>query len=68
MERVTPNLYSSKSDCCGCGACYSICFHKAISMVVDEEGFEYPIIDDRKCVKCNACVRVCPIKNLKCIQ
>lgn len=55
-------LYKRKEDCCGCYACYSSCVKKAISFMVDEEGFEYPIIDYNKCVKCGLCLKVCPIK------
>lgn len=57
-----PILYSKKEQCCGCAACYSICYKKAISMVEDEEGFEYPQIDTIKCVRCYQCVAVCPFK------
>ena len=47
-----PVLYSRKEECCGCTACYAICPKEAISMVEDEEGFEYPQIDESKCVRC----------------
>lgn len=57
-----PILYKCKTDCCGCTSCYSICPQKAIFMVEDEEGFEYPKIDESKCVCCYKCVNVCPIK------
>lgn len=30
-------------------------------MIEDEEGFNYPIIDSEKCVKCYLCKQVCPI-------
>lgn len=50
-----------KQDCCGCSACYSACPIKAISMVEDEEGFLYPIIDEEKCVNCGLCLKKCPI-------
>ena len=41
----------NKKECCGCTACEQICPKKAISMVqVDHEGFNYPIIDNTKCV------------------
>lgn len=59
-----PVLYQCKADCCGCTTCYAICPKQAISMVVDEEGFEYPKIDESKCVCCYQCVKVCPIKSL----
>ena len=63
INNSLPVLYKNKEECCGCSACYAICPNKAISMKTDEEGFEYPFIDDSKCVKCYACLRVCPLKN-----
>lgn len=60
-----PILYYKKEECCGCTACYAVCPKKAISMIEDEEGFEYPQIDEHKCVRCYQCIRVCPIKAAK---
>lgn len=60
-----PVLYENKVDCCGCTACYSICPKSAITMKEDEEGFEYPRIDEKKCVRCGMCMKVCPIKEAK---
>lgn len=60
-----PVLYNSKSECCGCTACYAICPKGAISMQADEEGFDYPIINEEKCIRCESCIRVCPIKEAK---
>lgn len=57
-----PVLYKRKEECCGCTACCAICPKEAISMVADEEGFEYPQIDEGKCVCCYQCIKVCPIK------
>lgn len=57
-----PVLYNRKEKCCGCTACYSICPKQAISMQPDEEGFDYPVIDEEKCVRCEMCLKVCPIK------
>lgn len=62
MRKQVPILYKRKEECCGCTACYAICPCNAISMVRDEEGFEYPQIINEKCIKCYRCVNVCPIK------
>lgn len=60
-----PVLYNRKEECCGCTACYAICPKEAISMVEDEEGFEYPQIDEEKCIRCYKCLKVCPFKKLR---
>ena len=60
-KRIIPILYVRKEDCCGCTACFSICPNSAIIMIEDEEGFEYPKIDEEKCVKCYMCLKVCPV-------
>lgn len=65
MFKEKPILYNRKEDCCGCTACYAACPMSAIEMVEDEEGFDYPFINDEKCVKCYKCVLACPIKNKK---
>ena len=53
-----------KSKCVGCGACYQICSHKALSMRSDEEGFLYPVVESPlECVNCGFCEQVCPISN-----
>lgn len=62
MKEV-PELYKRKEECCGCTACFAICPKDAISMVEDEEGFEFPQIDKHKCIRCYMCLKVCPFKN-----
>ena len=64
MKKI-PILYKRKEECCGCTACYAICSQKAISMCEDEEGFEYPQINESECVRCNRCIQVCPVKAAK---
>ena len=49
-----------KTECFGCEACAQICSVLAITMVEDDEGFCYPIIDCDKCIKCGQCRSVCP--------
>ena len=44
---------------------YAICPKDAITMIEDEEGFEYPQIDENKCVHCYQCIKVCPFKATK---
>lgn len=62
MKKEVPVLYTNKEDCCGCTACYAICSESAITMEADEEGFLYPQIEAKKCIRCYACLRVCPYK------
>lgn len=52
-------------NCYGCTACYNICPKKAISMVENEEGFLYPVVDKDKCINCGLCRKVCPYINKK---
>lgn len=61
-EKKVPILYNRKEECCGCTACYAICSQRAISMVLDEEGFEYPSIEENLCIRCYRCTKVCPLK------
>lgn len=60
-----PVLYEKKADCCGCTACYNICSGHAISMEEDEEGFDYPQIEEKRCIGCLLCVKVCPVKKIR---
>lgn len=60
-----PVLFDDKSKCCGCRACLNICPVSAISMVEDEYGFEYPVIDEDKCIRCGRCKTVCAFQKGK---
>ena len=53
----------NKSKCSGCYACYNICPQKAITMVEDQYGFKYPIINKKLCINCDLCKKVCYPKN-----
>ena len=48
-----------KNTCNGCGVCALVCPKKCIKMVEDTEGFLYPEIDEKKCIKCDKCRRFC---------
>lgn len=56
-------LFAEKKNCCGCGACSSICPKNAITMQEDEYGFIYPEIDSKKCVECGLCISSCHYKS-----
>lgn len=58
--RDTP--YKNRDYCSGCGACVDICSKNAISMTVDNYGFEYPEIDLMQCIQCGLCQNCCPEK------
>ncbi len=62
--KESPVLYKKKEECCGCSACYSICPQEAITMISDEEGFEYPEINKERCIQCYLCLKVCPFKSV----
>jgi coenzyme F420-reducing hydrogenase beta subunit len=49
-----------KVKCSGCAACYNSCNHGAISMQYDDKGFSYPVIDNKLCIDCHLCEKVCP--------
>ena len=57
----------NRSDCCGCSVCQDVCPKSAIKMQADQEGFEYPFVDEMKCIDCGLCLKKCPteINNLK---
>lgn len=54
---------NNKENCCGCGACSSICPVNCITLIKDHKGFDYPQIDEKICIECGACIRVCPFIN-----
>lgn len=63
MEKNDIILFENQKECCGCGACVSICPKNAISMQEDPYGFRYPKINTSLCVKCETCKRVCAYQN-----
>ena len=49
-----------KKNCSGCAACRSVCPKDCISMLKDEEGFEYPVLTSPDlCTGCKLCEKVC---------
>lgn len=53
-------LFTKKSQCCGCMACADICPQDAIILETDSEGFCYPRIRRELCTDCKRCKTVCP--------
>lgn len=49
-----------KNSCTGCLACYNICNHEAIELKNDKKGFVYTQINEKKCIGCDLCKKVCP--------
>lgn len=50
------------NECCGCGACESVCPKKAIKMKENSKGFFYPEIDTDRCVNCSLCEKICDFR------
>ncbi len=49
--------------CTGCGACIAKCPKQCIYFNDDKNGFAYPEICEKDCVKCGICAKVCPVQN-----
>ena len=49
-----------KYDCSGCGACEKTCPVKCVNMQSDDEGFRYPVVDNKACIECGKCIKNCP--------
>lgn len=62
IQKNIVTLFDEKSECCGCSACMAVCPRSAIIMVEDEEGFLYPFINDKLCIKCHLCIGTCPCR------
>lgn len=54
---------TDKANCCGCNACVQCCPKQCITMHQDEEGFDYPTVNENDCINCGLCEKVCPILN-----
>ena len=54
---------TDKSKCCGCSACVTSCPAGCIDFNEDEQGFNYPIVDNGRCINCGLCEKVCPCLN-----
>lgn len=57
-----------KFSCYGCYACKERCPNGAITMLEDEEGFVYPVIDEMICNQCNLCKNICIYSNSEVLE
>jgi coenzyme F420-reducing hydrogenase beta subunit len=58
-KKMTTIKDQNKDKCVGCGLCSLVCPKKCISMHEDEEGYIYPVIDEKQCVECGLCLKEC---------
>ena len=47
-----------KNKCTGCMACIDYCPYDGLDLIIDEEGFYYPKVNE-KCIECGACPISC---------
>ena len=47
--------------CTGCTACAAVCPKGCITMIADDDGFPYPVIDENACIGCGLCEKTCPV-------
>lgn len=52
-------------SCYGCGVCAVACPRKAIAIKESVEGFWIPVIDEKLCVECGICDKVCAYADRK---
>jgi len=57
-----------KFSCYGCYACKELCPSNAITMLEDEEGFFYPVINETNCNHCNLCKKICIYSNSEILE
>lgn len=53
------NILSVGNDCTGCRVCELVCPRRCICMEQNDEGFLYPVVNDRECISCGLCLKKC---------
>jgi coenzyme F420 hydrogenase subunit beta len=51
---------SDQCLCCGCGTCNAVCGKQAIDMRESSMGRLYATVNEKKCIDCGMCLKVCP--------
>ena len=57
------NISRIKEKCVGCKSCQQSCPKQCITMEINKEGFWYPHVNEKVCIKCGKCLKTCPIVN-----
>jgi coenzyme F420-reducing hydrogenase beta subunit len=63
MRRLGVTESVPSSLCCGCGACVDACSRKALSLILNDEGFYRPALDVGRCSSCGVCNLHCPMQS-----
>lgn len=53
------NDKNQKNNCTSCGMCSAICPKDAIKIILNDDGFYRPIIDEELCINCGICKKIC---------
>ena len=53
------NIAKVQDRCTGCRSCEQSCPMQCISFIENKEGFLYPCVDEKKCINCRKCLKVC---------
>jgi ferredoxin len=62
VENVPLVSFFRTNKCTGCGTCVFSCSQQAINLVLNGYGEYTPTINFTKCVGCEVCLKVCPVK------
>lgn len=61
-EQTAKHIQITRPEkCSGCTACSQTCPKKCIVMKQNKEGFVYPVVDEKVCIECGRCEKVCPV-------
>lgn len=47
------------SKCTSCGMCSAICPKDAIKIILNDDGFYRPVINEKLCINCGICKKIC---------
>lgn len=59
QEKTSMDTVCKQDLCNGCMACINVCNKGAISIKDTLDAYN-AVIDEKKCVHCNRCMRICP--------